>query len=188
MLKFKSRLPKLFFKLNKVLFGKNLKMIGYPFVFRYPKASLSIGDNCSINSTFFSNLIGLYQRAIIVARGEGKISIGNNVGISGATIYARNSIEIGDYTLIGANSKILDNDFHSLDDIERMNDDYSNIKSRPIKIGRNVFIGCNSLILKGTELGDNCIIGAGSVVSGKFEPGCVIAGNPAKVIRRKDNG
>ena len=49
-------------------------------------------------------------------------------------------------------------------------------------IGNNVFIGMNSIILMGTQIGDNCIIGAGSVVSGKFEDNVVIAGNPAKVI------
>lgn len=41
----------------------------------------------------------------------------------------------------------------------------------------------NSIILKGTVIGNNCVIGAGSVVHGKFEDNCVIAGNPAKVIK-----
>ena len=40
------------------------------------------------------------------------------------------------------------------------------------------------MILKGTVLGDNCVVGAGAVVSGKFENNCVIAGNPARVIRK----
>ena len=52
-------------------------------------------------------------------------------------------------------------------------------------IGKNCFIGCNALILKGTRLGDGCVVGAGAVVSGEFPAGCVIAGNPAHVIRRK---
>ena len=58
------------------------------------------------------------------------------------------------------------------------------IPSKEIHIGRNCFIGCNTIILKGTVLGDNCVVGAGAVVSGKFDDNCVIAGNPAKVIRR----
>ena len=57
------------------------------------------------------------------------------------------------------------------------------IPSKPIKIGRNCFIGCNAIILKGTVLGDGCVVGAGAVVSGKFEAGSVIAGNPARVIK-----
>ena len=52
----------------------------------------------------------------------------------------------------------------------------------PVTIGNNVFIGTKAVILKGTTIGDNCIVGAGSVVRGTFPDGVVIAGNPAKVI------
>lgn len=55
-------------------------------------------------------------------------------------------------------------------------------KSGKVKIGNNVFIGTRATILVNSEIGDNCIIGAGSVVSGKFESNVVIAGNPARVI------
>lgn len=49
-------------------------------------------------------------------------------------------------------------------------------------IGDNVFVGMRSIILMGSHIGDNCIVGAGSVVSGRFEEGMVIAGNPARTI------
>lgn len=186
MSKFNSRLPRLGLKINKVRYGKNLVLGGWPFVFRFPQAKLTIGDHCAINSNFFSNLIGLYQRTIIIARGEGEIKIGDHVGISGSTIYARGLIEIGDYSIIGANCKIFDNDFHSMDVQERNQDIYDHLTVKPVTIGRNVFIGCNCIILKGTVIGDNCVIGAGSVVHGIFEDGCVIAGNPARVIKRGD--
>ena len=146
---------------------------------------MNIGENVTIKSSFLSNLIGLYSRTIIVARTkDSKITIGKNVGISGATIYARNSIEIGDNTLIGGNAKILDNDFHPIEIEARNNDIKEKILSRPIKIGKNCFIGCNSIILKGTELGDGCVVGAGAVVSGKFEANSVIAGNPGKIVKK----
>ena len=182
MLKFNCLFPRLFLKLNKVSYGKKLRLIGWPFIFRFPKATLTIGNETKINSNFWSNLLGLYQRTIIIARGTGEIKIGNNVGISGATIYAHEKIEIGDDCLIGANVKIIDNDFHPIDPVARKNND-SNIPHKPVIIGNNVFIGMNSIILKGTVIGDNCVIGAGSVVHGKFEDNCVIAGNPAKVIK-----
>ena len=176
---------KVFLKLMKISYGKKLRLNGTPVIFAGKSAAMEIGDNVTINSSFLSNLIGLYQRTIIVARGEGsKVVIGNNVGISGATIYARKSIEIGDNTLIGGNAKILDNDFHPIEIEARNADDKEKIGVRPIKIGKNCFIGCNALILKGTQLGDGCVVGAGAVVSGKYEDNCVIAGNPAKIVKK----
>ena len=51
------------------------------------------------------------------------------------------------------------------------------------RIGRNCFIGGNSLILPGVEIGDNCVVGAGSVVTKSVPPRCVVSGNPAKILR-----
>ena len=176
---------KLLMKATKVKYGKNIVLKGTPVVFNKGGATLEIGDDCVIKSSFLSNLIGLYQRTIIVTRVSGaEIKIGNNVGISGATIYARKLIEIGDNTMVGGNAKILDNDFHPIEIEARLNDDKDKIGTRPVKIGKNCFIGCNALILKGTELGDGCVVGAGAVVSGKFEENSVIAGNPARVIKK----
>ena len=182
---------KLVMKLTKVKYGKNLILKGIPFIFNKSGAKLNIGNNVTIKSSFLSNLVGLYSRTIIVTRASGaQITIGNNVGISGATIYARKKIEIGDNTAIGGNVKILDNDFHPIDAEDRLNllldpngGDSDLVPSREIKIGKNCFIGCNSIILKGTILGDGCVVGAGAVVCGKFESNCVIVGNPARVIK-----
>lgn len=176
---------KLFLKFTHVKYGKTLILKGVPFVYNHKGASMTIGDNCLIKSSFLSNLVGLYSRTIILTRIPGAvIEIGDNVGISGATIYARSRITIGDNTNIGGNVKILDNDFHPVDPEARLRDDKEQIGTAPIQIGKNCFIGCNVLILKGSKIGDNCVVGAGAVVSGIFEDNCVIAGNPAKVIRR----
>lgn len=175
---------KLVMKINKVKYGKNLSLRGLPVIFNSVGAKLNIGNNVTINSSFLSNLVGLYSRTIIVTRTpEAEILIGNNVGISGATIYARRSIVIGDNSMVGGNVKILDNDFHPIDIKARRDDLKDMIGTRPIRIGNDCFIGCNSIILKGTELGDGCIVGAGAVVSGKYDAGSVIVGNPAKVIK-----
>jgi acetyltransferase-like isoleucine patch superfamily enzyme len=178
-------------KSTKVKYGKNLLLKGMPIIYNKGGAKLSIGDNCVIKSSFLSNLVGLYSRTIIVTRSpQADIVIGNNVGISGATIYARKSIHIGDNTCIGGNVKILDNDFHPIEWETRnklLNNpkggDSDLVPAEPIEIGKNCFIGCNSIILKETVLGDGCVVGAGAVVSGKFEAGSVIAGNPARVVR-----
>lgn len=184
---------KLVMKITKTSYGKNLLLKGVPVIFNKKGATLNIGDNVTIKSSFLSNLVGLYQKTVIVTRtSDAIIEIGNNVGISGATIYARKGIYIGENTCIGGNCKILDNDFHPIDEKDRiqlLNDarggDASElIPAKAIHIGRNCFLGCNSIILKGTVLGDGCVVGAGAVVSGKFDDKCVIAGNPAKIIKR----
>jgi acetyltransferase-like isoleucine patch superfamily enzyme len=175
---------KIFLRLNKVRFGKNLKLNGIPVIFSKSGDKLSIGKHVTINSSFLSNLVGMYQRTIIVTRTpEAEIKIGNHVGISGATIYARKKITIGDYTLIGGNTKIMDNDFHPINPDIRRKTPHDHMGIKEIEIGENVFIGCNCLILKGTKIGDNSVIGAGSVVSGEIPSNCVAAGNPARVVR-----
>lgn len=182
---------KILIKATRVQYGKNLLLKGLPVIFNMSGAKLIIGNNVTVKSSFLSNMVGLYSRTIIVTRApNAEIVIGDNVGISGATIYARKRIEIGDNTCIGGNAKILDNDFHPIEmetrnrllkDPNGGNSDL--IPTREIKIGKNCFIGCNTIILKGTVLGDGCVVGAGAVVSGQFDDNCIIAGNPAKVIR-----
>lgn len=183
---------KLVMKMTKVEYGKNLLLKGVPVIYNKSGAKLKIGENVTIKSSFLSNLVGLYSRTIIVTRAFGaQIEIRDNVGISGATIYARKGIFIGENTCIGGNCKILDNDFHPVEAeirnslLQDVNGGDSNlVPSKEIRIGKNCFIGCNSIILKGTILGDGCVVGAGAVVCGKFEDNCVIAGNPGKVIRK----
>lgn len=183
---------KLLMKVTNVQYGKNLNLKGVPLIYNSKGAELTIGDNCTIKSSFLSNLVGLYSRTIIVTRSaEAYIHIGNHVGISGATIYARAGITIGDNTAIGGNVKILDNDFHPIEFEERnrlLEDPQGGnselIPAKPIRIGKNCFVGCNAIILKGTVLGDGCVVGAGAVVAGEFESNSVIVGNPARVIRK----
>lgn len=173
-----------FYKLCGIKFGKNVRLQGMPVIWKSKTAQITIGEGTTIKSSFLSNLLGLYQHSIIVARtGGAKVEIGNRVGMSGVTVYARESITIGDDCRIGANTKIMDNDFHPVDPEERLKASNQNMGVKPVKIGKNVFIGCNSIILKGAEIGDNTTVGAGSVVSGKIPAGCVAAGNPAKVIK-----
>lgn len=175
---------KLILKLLKINYGKGLLLKGVPVIYNQKGATMVFGDGVTVNSSFLSNLIGLYQRTIIVTRTpEAKIIIGNNVGISGATIYARKGITIGDNTLIGGNAKIIDNDFHPIEIEARNKDVKEKIASKEIVIGKNCFIGANSIVLKGTVLGDGCVVGAGAVVIGQFEENSLIVGNPARAIK-----
>ncbi len=188
-----SNYYKIILRLQNIKYGRNLLLKGMPVIFNQKGAKLLIGDCVTIKSSFLSNLVGLYSRTIICTRTPvAEIIIGNNVGISGVTIYSRKGIYIGDNTCIGGNSKILDNDFHPIEfearnQLSVMKDgpvENDLIPSKEVKIGKNCFIGCNAIILKGTVLGDGCVVGAGAVVSGEFEEGTVIGGNPARVLKK----
>ncbi len=157
---------------------------GFTVIYSFPDSSISIGKGTTFNSSSLSNLLGIYQRCICVARYGGKIRVGKNCGISGSTIYSMSSIEIGDNVLVGANCKIIDNDFHPLlAEIRKKSRGKEGIQTKPVRIGDGCFIGANSIILKGSTLGKNCVVGAGSVVCGEFPDGVIIAGNPARIIK-----
>lgn len=175
--------------LAKIKYRHAVKFNGYTICYAFAGSTIDFKKGCrktTINSDFVSNLLGLYQRSIIVARYGGRISIGSGCGISGSTIYAMKEITIGDNVLIGGNCKIIDNDFHPLPASQRINQKVEDIKMRPVIIGDGCFIGANSIILKGTVLGKNCVVGAGSVVSGTFPDNVIIAGNPAKIVKENN--
>ena len=180
----KNPIPKLMMKAQKVKYGKNCAFYGLPVVICTKDSSMFLGDGVVCVSSFLSNLVGLYQRSIIMARAGAKVVLEDDVRMSGVTIYARESIRIGKHTSIGGNVKIFDHDFHPIDPQERLDHPNSGMKTAPVDIGENVFIGANVIILKGSNIGNNCVIGAGAVVSGAFEDNSVIVGNPAKVIRK----
>lgn len=180
---FKTPLPKLIMAVQKIKYGKKCEFYGTPVIIKTGDSEMILGDGVVVKSSFLSNLLGLYQRSIIMARAGGRIVLEDDVRMSATTIYSRVSIHIGKHTSIGANVKIFDHDFHPINPDERLEHPNSGMKCKPIEIGENVFIGCNCIILKGSKIGNNCVIGAGSVVAGEFEDNCIIAGNPAKVIR-----
>lgn len=172
--------------LAKIKYRHVVTFNGYTVCFAFADSAIEFKQGpikTVVNSDFVSNMVGLYQRSIIVARYGGKISIGSGCGISGSTIYAMKEITIGDNVLIGGNCKIIDNDFHPLPASQRIDQKVEDIKKRPITIGDGSFIGANSILLKGTTLGKNCVVGAGSVVSGTFPDNVIIAGNPARIIK-----
>ena len=168
--------------------GKHFKVDGKLWIWAQRKGSIRIGENVTINSRFGSNLIGLTNPAIFQCLENGTITIGNNSGLSSPVLSTRSSITIGERTLIGGNVRIFDHDFHSLDLQYRHSVKGENVKTRPVKIGDDVFIGTNAMILKGVSVGDRAIIGAGSVVSKDIPADEIWAGNPAGCLKKPGNG
>lgn len=90
---------------------------------------------------------------------------------NGSMLVAHESIKIGAYTCFGPNVLVYDHD-HRTDTDKSIHD--SGYKTESVTIGKNVWIGANSVILRGTVIGDNCVIGAGSVIKGKYDADSVI--------------
>jgi acetyltransferase-like isoleucine patch superfamily enzyme len=113
--------------------------------------------------------------------------VGENVGMSGCTICAAERVSIGNDCLLGADVLIADTDFHPIDpDGRRWRKD--GVRTAPVDIGDNVFIGARTMVLKGVRIGDNAVIGAGSVVTTDVPADAVAAGSPARVIGRATAG
>lgn len=156
-----------------------------------PKMNISLGGKCTIGDNFrmnnrkSSNPIGRFYPCSIVVGKNGKLIIGNNVGMSSVAIVCHDTITIGNHVNIGGNVVIYDTNFHSLDYLKRLNheEDLHDTITKPVKIGNNVFIGAHSTILKGVTIGDNSIIGACSLVTKDIPSSEIWGGNPAKFIK-----
>lgn len=145
---------------------------------------LSLGKGVIINSGYRFNPIGGDTKTILTTRGEGKIIVGDNTGISNAAIVAYCLVKIGKNVLIGGSCKIYDTDFHSLNEKIRISQPLEDIVSKPVVIENGVFIGAHTIILKGVTIGEGSIVGAGSVVTKSIPSGEIWAGNPARFIRK----
>ena len=145
------------------------------------KGSIRIGNHVNINSSMKADPIGGQTRTILYVRKQGSINICDGVGLSNTAIVSESAVTIGEFSNIGGGTKIYDTDFHSIRPAERLNGD-TNVKSAPITIGKQVFIGGHCIILKGVTIGDGAVVGAGSVVTKDIPAGEIWAGNPAKCI------
>lgn len=145
--------------------GRGLYIIGKPLI--HGEGKIFAGKNLYLRS--------LAHRIEIFADKDAVINIGDNVTINQAvTLASKKMITIGNSTVIGDQTTIYDTDWHGIDRNE--------IKTSPVVIGEHVWICAKSIILKGVEVGDNSIIGAGSVVTHEVKPNTIVAGNPARRI------
>lgn len=117
----------------------------------------------------------------ISVENTGKLILGNNFVITAETsIVASTEIQFGKDCLLSWDILIMDTDFHKL------KDESGNIfnSPKPIIIGNRVWIGCRSIVLKGTSIPDNCVIGANSTVSKPLEnENGLYVGSPSKLVK-----
>lgn len=134
----------------------------------------------------------IVEGGISFDRSDAVILIGDRTFIGAASIVCAEKIEIGNDVLISWGCTVVDHNSHAIDWVFRKNDviawaqgkkDWTGVIIKPVKICDRVWIGFNSIILKGVTLGEGAIVGAGSVVSKDVPPYTIVAGNPARIIR-----
>lgn len=133
-----------------------------------------IGKNCRIGSSPRCYHSGMPFFTSILCDAMGRVKIGDNCRINGAYIHSQKSIEIGSNCVIAAGVTIMDSNGHELKSTNRT---VGRDIPKEIRIGNNVWIGLNAIILKGTNIGDNCVVSAGTVVKGEFPKDCIISTN-----------
>jgi acetyltransferase-like isoleucine patch superfamily enzyme len=173
------------FYLNGVKFHYDFIGYGIPILDINMKGSFIIGKKFRFNSGKYHAMGGRQQQCYFVVARGGQLIIGNNVGVTSVALICHNKISIGNNVKIGINTVIYDTDFHSLD--AKMRNSYperlDGVKSKPVIIHDGAFIGAHSTILKGVTIGENSIVGAGSVVFQDIPDEQVWAGNPARYVR-----
>ena len=166
MNRLKSKIKSLIYVHNFYALGKGLRIKGKLKI--HGPGKIIAGNNL--------NFKAVVSKTELYADKGASIIIGDNVTINeGSIISAQQLIEIGDESLI-AGAIIYDTDWHGIDG--------KKTKTSPIHIGKHVWIGMRAIILKGVTIGDYAIIGAGSIVTEDVGANTLVAGNPARQIRK----
>lgn len=150
---------------------------------------LTIGERSIVSGSF------------IFESKAGNIAIGDDCFIGGSTFISHSSIRIGNHVTMAWGSTIYDHDSHSLDYKDRRKDiedeyddiingrnfidhkDWKNVKTAPITIEDDAWVGMNCIILKGVTIGQGAVVGGGSVVTRDVPAWSVVAGNPARLVK-----
>jgi acetyltransferase-like isoleucine patch superfamily enzyme len=127
------------------------------------------------------------ERGAVLWAFGGSIRAGARVFVGPhAAIYGHGGVEIGEWSMVSMNAVILSSN-HTIPTMDRSMR-WEPDELRPTKIGRDVWIGANAVVLGGVTIGDGAIVGAGSVVSRDVEMAAVVAGNPARCLRMRPSG
>ncbi len=153
--------------------------IGLPaFVSPYVEITFNYGSKVRIGKN-----AKLRSASKIRVRKGAHLTIGDNFNMSGRNwITVRDSVEIGNNVTFGPGTMIYDHDhdFRSVNGIIE-----GKYLTAPIKIGNNVWIGANCIILRGTEIGNDCVVGAGTLLKGKYGDGQIIYQKREVVTRKR---
>lgn len=183
----------------RLKFGRKVKVL------ISPKVSIKLKTGASLKGTgklslgikwpaycFYQSIFALWDRASLIVEGDFKFFTGCRIVVSedaqlqlgsgymncNGSIACFKSIKIGHGVIMADNVTIRDSDNHDI-----LGNDHAS--TQPIIIGNHVWIGMNTVILKGVTIGDGAIIAAGSVVTKDVPAGVLAGGNPARVLRQE---
>jgi acetyltransferase-like isoleucine patch superfamily enzyme len=149
--------------------GRRVTLRGAPVVSN--EGLITMGDRVRLVSTV--------AKLELVTLPGGHLEIGDNVFINyGTSLVASSHVKIGDDCLIGTHVQVMDTDFH------RVEDKAWDPSGEPIVIEDRVWLGNRSIVLKGVRVGHDAVVAAGAVVTRDVPPRTLVAGVPAKVVRR----
>ena len=157
-----GKISKIFWSIRAVLYKPFMGSIKFPSYIGKPKFIKRL------SGLYFGKKVRIYPGLRVELEGNNsKITIGNNVSIGQDCHFVSSSdnLQIGNNVVISGNVLITNCD-HNYKDID------------------NSFIGYGAVILAGTTIGKQCVVAANSVVRGSFEDYCVIAGSPARVVKK----
>ena len=150
-----------------------------PWNIRVHGKHINIGDNVHV-VTAKDRMVSLSTWAF--EEHQGHINIGNNVLLCpGVRLDSASEIEVGDNCMFAAGSYVTDADWHDI---------YDRTKpvgsTKKVTLHKNVWIGDSAIVCKGVTIGENSVIGAGSIVTKDIPKNSIAAGNPARVVKELD--
>lgn len=173
------------------MFKKKSVLLGTKYLFGRG-GYVSIIDGSTKDDVILEDNVWVF--GALQSQNHGKIHMGkySKLGLN-CRVLSVESVYIGDYTAIAENVIITDNNNHPVNPSFRMymrttpeRDDsrmWKHSAHAPVVIGKNCWIGQNSRIHKGVVLGDNCIVAANAVVTKSAPANCILAGNPARIVK-----
>ena len=159
--------------LKKIKIGRHFRVYGR-LVITGP-GHVVFGNDCFI----MSHVIKTVRIKTLLP--NSKIVFGNHVGLNGSSIVCREKIHVDDFSNI-ADAYITDTPAHPIS-IDRRLYSALDVPAESVYIGKNVWISVNVVVLKGVHIGDNCAIGACSLVRESLPDNVLAAGIPAKIIQ-----
>lgn len=167
-----------FFNIPRIHYGRFLRLGSHVYVSALGRQGVVFGHNVSI---------GAFSRIVVSTSlhhlGEG-IRIGNHVGIGEyAYLGGGGGLEIGDECIVGQYFSCHPEN-HQFGDLATAIR-FQGVTRKGIKVGSNCWIGSKVTLLDGVELGEGCVVAAGSVVTQSFPANSVIGGVPAKLLKKR---